>query len=112
MQLKVNYNIFFKQKLNSQQEDVYATCEWYKCRVKKLRKDFIGKKRFCSSQCAHAFSGSSGSTGENNKKNIKQEKRMVKKSEPRSKVKSQQKNNKAASDSHEVAEQVEAPVIK
>ena len=99
-------------KNNLQQEDVYATCEWYKCGVKKLRKDFIGKKRFCSSQCAHAFSGSRGSTGENNKKKIDHEKRMVKKFEPRSRVKKQQRNNEAASDSHEVAEQVEAPVNK
>ena len=80
--------------------------------MKKLRKDFIGKKRFCSSQCAHAFSGSRGSTGENNKKKIKLDKRMVKKSEPRSRVKSQQRNNEAASDSQEVAEQVEAHVNK
>ena len=88
---------------------MYATCEWYKCGVEKLRKDFIGKKRFCSSKCAHAFSGSRGNRGGKEEKKVKREKVIVKKSEPRSRVRRQQRNRGTAADSQEVAAEIETP---
>ena len=86
---------------------MYAICEWYKCGVKKLRKDFIGSKRFCSSKCAHAFSGSRGGRGRKDEMKIKQEK--VKKSGPRPRVKS---NRRIAAASQEVEEQIETTAEK
>ena len=78
--------------------------------MKKLRKDFIGTKRFCSTQCAHAFSGSRRGSGGKNKKKFKLEKRLVKKSEPRSRVKRQQRSRGAVSSSQqEEADEVEVP---
>ena len=89
---------------------MYAICEWYKCGVKKLRKDFIGSKRFCSSKCAHAFSGSRGGRGRKDEMKIKQEK--VKKSGPRPRVKRQQRNRRTAAASQEVEEQIETTAEK
>ena len=78
--------------------------------MKKLKKDFIGKKRFCSTQCAHAFSGSRGSTGGKHETKVKKEKNMMKKSEPRSKVIRQQRNRGTVSDLQEESKQIETPV--
>ena len=91
---------------------MYATCEWYKCGVKKLRKDFIGSKRFCSSKCAHAFSGSRGNRGGKKEKKVKQEKIIMKKSEPRSRIRRRQRNRGTTAESQEVAEQTETTAEK
>ena len=74
--------------------------------MRKLKKDFIGKKRFCSTPCALAFRRYSGVK---NKNKVKKEKQLVKKSEPRSKWETQQISSKIVSDSKTEAKQVEAP---
>ena len=33
-------------------------CEYEKCGKRKLKSEFIGKKRFCTNSCAHAYSSS------------------------------------------------------
>ena len=97
---------------NAGPDEEYIVCKYDKCRKRDLISNFYGSKRFCTHDCAAAYSFSIHS--KTTEKTVKKKRKVKegKRCEPQSGVRRSQRIRRTAADSQQEAEQTETTTEK